>query len=206
MKIRTIISATALLCAIGMAPAFAQTAQQDLEQYVNSHPELKANPSLMNDPRYLANHPDLNHFLETHPQVDRARYGHSGAYDQHHHWRRASWWHEHDPRWVQTNHPDWNKNHPEWVEEHRMGTPEHPVGAPAYHAGNPEYHPAGNPAYHPNGNPEYHTAGNPAYHPAGNPEYHPNGANEYHPNGTPEHPMGAPVPPPPHHYHQPPNG
>jgi hypothetical protein len=181
MKIRTIISATALLCAIGMAPAFAQTAQQDLEQYVNSHPELKANPSLMNDPRYLASHPDLNHFLETHPQVDRARYGQYGAYDEHHHWHRAEWWHKHDPGWIESHHPDWYKNHPEWAQEHPMGTPEHPVGAPAYHAGNPNYHPAGNP------------------------EYHPNGVNEYHPNGYHEHPMGGPVPPP-HPYHQPPNG
>ena len=74
MKFRTFLITTAISCALGAAaPAFAQTAQQDLQQYVNSHPELQANPSLMNNPTYRANHPDLNHFLETHPQVDRQR-------------------------------------------------------------------------------------------------------------------------------------
>jgi hypothetical protein len=98
MKIRTIIVTTALVCGLGVAPALAQTEQQDLQQYVSSHPALEQNPSLMNDPRYLASHPDLNHFLQTHPQVDSRRYGvndprygeyrqryeRNGAYDQQH--------------------------------------------------------------------------------------------------------------------------
>jgi hypothetical protein len=100
MKIRTIIATTALFCGLGVAPAFTQTAQQDLEQYISNHPALQQNPSLMNDPKYLASHPDLSHFLQTHPQVDAQRhltynhgygannqqYGRSGAGDQQHRW------------------------------------------------------------------------------------------------------------------------
>jgi hypothetical protein len=81
MKIRTIIATSALVLGLGVAPAFAQTAEQDMQQYISSHPALQQNPSLMNNPSYLASHPDLSHFLQAHPQVDPHRIGGS-AYNQ----------------------------------------------------------------------------------------------------------------------------
>jgi hypothetical protein len=139
MKFRAFLITAALGCALGAAaPAFAQTAQQDLQQYVNSHPELQANPSLMNNPTYRANHPDLNHFLETHPQVDRQRYGSSGAYDRNHEWRNSDWWHHHHNNSYDRDHDDWYaRNHPEtyshpgWDRAHPMAAPygAHPVPA-----------------------------------------------------------------------------
>jgi hypothetical protein len=130
MKFRTFLITTALGCALGAAaPAFAQTAQQDLQQYVNSHPELQANPSLMNNPTYRANHPDLNHFLETHPQVDRQRYGTNGAYDRNHVWRNSDWWHHNDHNWYARNHSEEYYSHPGWERAHPMAAPYgvHPV-------------------------------------------------------------------------------
>jgi hypothetical protein len=137
MKVRAFLITAALGCALGAAaPAFAQTAQQDLQQYVNSHPELQANPSLMNNPTYRANHPDLNHFLETHPQVDRQRYGSSGAYDRNHVWRNSDWWHHNHNNSYARDHDDWYaRNHPEayshpgWDRAHPMAAPygAHPV-------------------------------------------------------------------------------
>ena len=72
MKIRAIFATTALVIGLAVAPASAQTAEQDMQQYMSSHPALQQNPSLMNNPNYLASHPDLSHFLQTHPQVDPA--------------------------------------------------------------------------------------------------------------------------------------
>jgi len=124
MKFRTFLISTALSCVLGAAaPAFAQTAQQDLQQYLNSHPELQANPSLMNNPTYRSNHPDLNHFLQTHPQVDRRGYGTSGAYDRDHVWRNSDWWHHNDRDWHARNNSEWNYSHPDWARAHPMAAP-----------------------------------------------------------------------------------
>jgi hypothetical protein len=119
MRTYRILAAAAVIYALSGATSYAQTAQQDLEQYINSNPELRADPNLINNPRYLAAHPQLQHFLETHPNVDRARYR-DGAFDNDHQWRDADWWHQNDPNWVAEHHPDWNQQHPQWAnaEEH----------------------------------------------------------------------------------------
>jgi hypothetical protein len=68
------------------------------------------------------------------PMVARAQEHHgTGDYDQHHEWHDASWWDQHDPKWVQEHHPDWGdfdthhhwhdrswwvKHHHNWVEQH----------------------------------------------------------------------------------------
>ncbi len=111
------IATVALVNAITIAPAFAQTAQQTMEDYINAHPELQQNPSLINDPRYQATHPGLRHFLDAHPNVDRARYGRMGAYDQNHQWRNSDWWHQNDPNWVNQHHPDWDQENPQWAHD-----------------------------------------------------------------------------------------
>jgi hypothetical protein len=116
MKICTIIATATLGCVLSVTAAFAQTAQQDLQQYISSHPELQQNPGLMNNPTYRANHPDLNRFLQNHPQVDRQRYGNGGAYGHNGGWRDGDWRHQNDPQGVAANHPDWNHSH--WAQGH----------------------------------------------------------------------------------------
>src|SRR5260370_29184691 len=96
MKICTIIATATLGCVLSVTAAFAQTAQQDLQQYISSHPELQQNPGLMNNPTYRANHPDLNRFLQNHPQVDRQRYRNGGAYG-HNGGARGGWLAAHKP-------------------------------------------------------------------------------------------------------------
>ena len=43
------------------------------DQFFDSHPkvynELKKNPRLVDDPNYLAKHPELQEFLQTHPEI-----------------------------------------------------------------------------------------------------------------------------------------
>ncbi len=113
MKICTIIVSAALACALGAVPAFAQTAQQDMEQYISSHPELQQNPSLIHNPNYLDHHRDLAHFLQTHPNLNRQG-NWTGAYDQDHVWRNEDWWHTNNPTWMYDHHPQWAEAHPDW--------------------------------------------------------------------------------------------
>jgi hypothetical protein len=37
-----------------------------------------------------------------------------GAYDQHHEWRSADWWHAHAPGWTWQHHPQWAEHYPQW--------------------------------------------------------------------------------------------
>jgi hypothetical protein len=118
MRLRSILASATIACIGFAAPTFAQTAQQDLQQYMKSHPELQQNPSLMNNPTYLSHHQDLAHWLSTHPQVNRGRYGSGmGAWDSNHQWRDADWWHRNNPNWVYQNHPEWNQAHPAWTND-----------------------------------------------------------------------------------------
>jgi phage-related protein len=67
--------------AIGSASALAQAPRPDANQaaherfnrFLNAHPaiasELAKNPSLVNDDKFLTEHPGLQKFLETHPAV-----------------------------------------------------------------------------------------------------------------------------------------
>jgi hypothetical protein len=116
LKLR-IILASAIFACVGLAmPAFAQTAQQDLQEYIKDHPELQTNPALMSNPNYLSNHPDLRHWLGTHPQVAPGRYR-NGAWDSRYQWHDEDWWHRNDPNWVYQHHNDWNAGHPNWTND-----------------------------------------------------------------------------------------
>ncbi len=52
--------------------------------YLNEHPEvrneLRNNPKLINDPKYLAAHPDLNKELQEHPEVRQEAEAHPEGY------------------------------------------------------------------------------------------------------------------------------
>lgn len=119
MKLRRaqIILASAICACAGMVlPAFAQTAQQDLQQYIKSHPELQSNPGLMSNSNYLARHPDLRHWLAIHPNVAPGRYR-NGAWDSRYQWHDEDWWHHNDPDWVYQHHNDWIEDHPNWAND-----------------------------------------------------------------------------------------
>jgi hypothetical protein len=105
---------------------------QRFNDFLSKHPrsaaELRANPELIYDPRFRAQHPELNDFLKSHPNVWRSvknNYAGNmgnvpmpnrgwGAYDHQHQWRDYSWWHEHDRNWFWKNHPEWAAKNPDW--------------------------------------------------------------------------------------------
>jgi hypothetical protein len=77
------IGATIVLGAIASAPAASSAQTQDRNEiahtnfvrFLNTHPNVAAdltrNPSLVNDPTYLANHSGLQGFLRSHPRVQK---------------------------------------------------------------------------------------------------------------------------------------
>jgi hypothetical protein len=113
------------------APAFAQSAaaMQGLNNIIATHPALQENPRLLDNPGWLANHPNAARFMADHPNLRReirsgAFESNYGSWDEHHRWHDAWWWHENHPDWVYANHPGWGHDygwydndwraHPEW--------------------------------------------------------------------------------------------
>lgn len=118
--------------------------------FLGHHPnlaaQLQADPSLVNNPAFRRNHPALNQYLASHPNVwgtlrrqnmattaAAAVSGTGGggqgfgAYDQTGAWRDANWWHGHHVDWARQHHPEWwhangpYYGHPEdgdWDDEH----------------------------------------------------------------------------------------
>jgi len=117
--------------------AAAQYQEERLDAFLNQRPALKAqlerNPSLIYDRRFREQHPDLQAFMQNHPNVwgKLSNSGRWGAYGPDHSWHEADWWHEHDPGWMYKNHPEWAENHPDWKADENAH-PEwfrHPVEA-----------------------------------------------------------------------------
>jgi hypothetical protein len=104
-----------LVCAGFAAPAFAQSAQvqAQYQHYLNTHPELRANPGLINDPAWRSNHQGLVHWLNQHPNM-RNRAMWMGDYDNSHQWHNEDWWYHNNPNWMYQHHPDWVRGNPEW--------------------------------------------------------------------------------------------
>jgi len=164
MKIRRIFWSGAVaclfsavtVCAVFATPVFAQApnpkAEAYFQKFLADHPEVRSNPSLMSDPRWLNAHPSFHKFLEDHPNVARQahqmahRGGHGGAYgtygahgtygdyDEKHQWHDRDWWLKNRFPWVQQHHPD-------WVRGAAAPPPSHPAYGTAYG------HPAGMGAY-----------------------------------------------------------
>jgi hypothetical protein len=90
-----------LVCAGFVAPAFAQSAQvqAQYQHYLNTHPELRANPGLINDPAWRSNHQGLVHWLNQHPNM-RNRAMWMGDYDNSHQWHNEDWWYHNNPNWI----------------------------------------------------------------------------------------------------------
>jgi hypothetical protein len=74
-RVLTILSGLILAGAIAI-PAMAQVTSREtanFDQFLSNHPEtaqqLASHPGLVNDPQYLASHPNLQNFLSNHPGV-----------------------------------------------------------------------------------------------------------------------------------------
>ncbi len=118
---KTIVAGAILLLVTAMPSlAMAQYREQRLDNFLNGHPNVKAqlerDPGLIYDKRYREQHPELQQFMQEHPNVwgklpNNARWG---AYGPDHDWHESDWWHQHDPDWMYKNHPEWAENHPDW--------------------------------------------------------------------------------------------
>lgn len=113
------------------------------KRFLNNHPQiaqdLSRNPDLIYDRRYRAQHPALNQFLTSHPNVWRSMkyqsYAYSpsggwGAYNSNREWRNSNWWRTngdwddrnqwHDRNWWQKNNrAQAQKRHPDWFNHQR---------------------------------------------------------------------------------------
>ena len=103
---------------------------QRFSEFLANHPniaaQLAADPALLYNPNYIAAHPRLAAFLETHPNVWRALtggyagtvpvdYGNAwGDYDNSRVWHDYYWWHQYHPDWFWMHHPEWAANEPSW--------------------------------------------------------------------------------------------
>jgi hypothetical protein len=118
---------------------------QKMDRFLAAHPDVaskvREDPDLLYSKQFREEHPELQKFMQNHPNVYKkldARIGPSpehamggpehgiGAYDQSHQWRDADWWHQHDPGWVNKNHPEWANNHPDWHEAAAVNEGYHP--------------------------------------------------------------------------------
>jgi hypothetical protein len=132
---KTMLAGLILLLAAAL-PSIAM-AQQDvfgdkMNKFLNDHPDVAAkvrsDPSLLYSKQFRHEHPDLQTFMQNHPETYTRLEQHgvysgghgAGAYDQNHQWRSANWWHQNNPNWANQNHPEWAQSHPEWNN--------HPVG------------------------------------------------------------------------------
>jgi hypothetical protein len=170
MKRFRILWAVAIVLVAMSIPSIssAQYSEQRLDKFLSQRPDLKRelerNPSLIYNKAYRKKHPDLQEFMQNHPNVWGKLKGSNrwGAYDEHHDWHEADWWHEHNPGWMNKNHPEWAHEHPEWanannhppmannhppMEYNHAMAESHPMGAAApvneghhHHHGDAEHH------------------------------------------------------------------
>ena len=102
--------------------------EQSFRWFLAHHPnvarELARNPALLYDANWRRQHPQLEQYFATHPQVWAMLNGDYwatgpaetqwGDYDDQHQWRDAYWWHEYDPDRFYDSHPDWVSLDPRW--------------------------------------------------------------------------------------------
>jgi hypothetical protein len=135
------ISAALFVGLLGAAPAMAQTATgvpmppnpmgnygehhpyaERANSYFDSHPqeaaELQKHPGLIDDPKYLHEHPDLESYLHSHPGVRNRFKSHPEAFmhrEEHfnanYNWNQHPHHHMNQQQWNQAK-EHWQQNHP----------------------------------------------------------------------------------------------
>jgi hypothetical protein len=75
MKPRLLLLTAALFGFAGQTPAFAFGGESAFYEFLGNHPqirhELEVNPNLVNEPRYLRDHPQFQEFYRNHDEVRR---------------------------------------------------------------------------------------------------------------------------------------
>jgi len=103
------------------APAYSpDIAAYNLSNYLHYHPDiartLAANPSVVNNPAYLNQHPDFREFLYHHPGVQQQltqRGWNFGGWQQNHPWSQRNQW-RYDDAWSDR---DW---HEQWERQRQI--------------------------------------------------------------------------------------
>ena len=129
-QLKTMLAVAVVAIAMALPSiAAAQYNESRLDHFLDSHPHMKAdlsrNPDLIFNKQYRREHPELQKFMQDHPQIYGKLHNHGfwGEYGPDHEWHEADWWHEHDPGWMYEHHPEWAKDHHDWDEdrEHHPG-------------------------------------------------------------------------------------
>src|SRR5208282_372474 len=151
--LKPILAGAILLFAIpSMALAQESMYGEKMNKFLNDHPDVgekvRANPSLLYDKHFREEHPDLQRFMQNHPEEYKRLNEHgAGAYDEHHQWHDDGWWHDHEPNWVREHHPEWFDHHPEWGPASSTNAP-YGVGHPGEVAAVPGGEPPPPPHHH----------------------------------------------------------
>jgi len=123
-QLKTMLAIAVVTIAMALPSiAAAQYHESRLDNFLESHPHIKAdlsrNPDLIFNENYRREHPELQKFMQDHPQIYGKLHNHGfwGEYGPDHEWHDADWWHEHDPGWMYKNHPEWAKDHRDWDED-----------------------------------------------------------------------------------------
>lgn len=114
MKIKSLLLSAILWVAFA-APVFAQNAgtEYQLNAILGRHPELAANPALVNSPNWQHSHPDAYAWFRHHPKAMRQT-SRMGAWETNGTWHNPNWWFQNNPNWVYQNRPDWIQRYPAW--------------------------------------------------------------------------------------------
>ncbi len=97
--------------------------EERLDHFIDSRPDLRNqlqhNPNLIYNKAWRERHPDLESFMQQHPNTWGKLEGSNryGAYGPDHAWHESDWWHQNDPGWMYKNHPEWAEAHPDWKRD-----------------------------------------------------------------------------------------
>jgi len=115
MKTKSLFMLIAIFAFAFTAPAFAQSAKTEstLESILAKHRRLAANPSLVNNPTWQKEHPDVYAWFKHHPRA-MAEASRRGAWEPNGTWHEPDWWYRNNPNWVYQNRQDWIQQNPQW--------------------------------------------------------------------------------------------
>jgi len=101
-------------------PWFSNQMGESFGQFLANHPqvgnELAQNPELIYNAGWRASHPDLEAYLNANPG-EWAQLMSYGDYDNNNQWHDAYWWHQNNPDFFYSNHPQWANFNPLWLAE-----------------------------------------------------------------------------------------
>ncbi len=124
-RLRTTLALAVVLFAMAMPSISAAQYyhEERLDHFISERPDLRnqleRNPNLIYNRGWRERHPDLESFMQNHPNVWGKMPGNErwSAYGPDHNWHESDWWHDHDRGWFYSHHPEWAENHAEWRDE-----------------------------------------------------------------------------------------